>query len=74
MESHRRSLIKVISWRFTATLTTMIISFFITGHIALALKIGVFEVVAKIFLQYVHERVWLKIPFGLSKKSMDYQI
>ena len=52
----------------------LIISFFITGHIALALKIGVFEVVAKIFLQYVHERVWLKIPFGLSKKSMDYQI
>ena len=74
MESHRRSLIKVISWRFTATITTMVISFFITGHIALALKIGIFEVFAKIFLQYVHERIWLKIPFGLSKKPMDYQI
>ena len=55
MESKRRSIAKVISWRFTATLTTMVISFFITGKVDMALKIGVFEVFTKMFLQYVQE-------------------
>lgn len=72
-ESKRRSLAKVISWRFTATMTTIIISFIITGNTDLAVKIGVIEVLAKIALQYVHERLWFKIKFGLPKQ-MDYQI
>jgi len=54
MESKRRSFLKVISWRITATLTTMLISFFITGNIDMALKIGLFELTAKILLQYAH--------------------
>ena len=52
----------------------MLISFFITGNIDMALKIGVFEVVAKIALQYFHERVWTKVTFGLQAVSKDYQI
>lgn len=74
MESKRRSLLRVISWRFTATVTTMVISLLITGSIDTALKIGVLEVVAKIALQYVHERVWMKIKFGMVKPTGDYQI
>ena len=73
MESKRRSFLKVISWRITATLTTMIISFFITGNIDMALKIGVFELTAKIMLQYVHERVWTKIKYGRYAVG-EYQI
>ena len=74
IESRSRSIFKVISWRMTATITTMIISFLITGKIDMALKIGLFEVVAKILLQYIHERIWLRLPFGLSKNNLDYQI
>ncbi len=73
IESKRRSFLKVISWRTTATLTTILISFIITGNTELAMKIGVLEVLAKILLQYLHERVWSNIKFGL-KKEMDYQI
>ena len=73
IEKKRRSLAKVISWRTTATLTTVIISYIITGNHSIALQIGVFEVLAKIVLQYVHERIWLKIKFGLPK-TPDYQI
>ena len=72
-ERKRRSIAKVVSWRMTATFTTVIISYFITGNHNLALKIGVFEVIAKMFLQYLHERIWLKIKFGLPK-PLDYQI
>ena len=72
-EGKFRSLLKVISWRTTATLTTIIITFIITGHTSVALKVGVLEVFAKIILQYFHERIWTKISFGL-KKPLDYQI
>ncbi len=71
-ESRKRSVLKTISWRATATLTTMIISFFITGQIEWALKIGAFEVVAKLLLGYYHERIWQMISFGY--KSQDYSI
>ncbi len=74
MESKRRSLLKVISWRVTATLTTMVISFLITGNVDMALKIGIFEVTAKILLQYFHERIWTKVRFGLHHSSGDYHI
>mgnify|MGYP005653961811 CR=1 FL=1 len=74
MESKRRSIARVISWRITATITTMIISYFITGNVDMALKIGVIEVVAKMTLQYVHERFWTRLSFGLYKKTTDYNI
>jgi len=72
-ELKRRSFIKVLSWRFTATMTTVIISFLITGNTDFAVKIGFIEVFAKILLQYLHERAWSKMKFGLPK-PMDYQI
>lgn len=73
METKRRSFLKVISWRVTATLTTTLFSWMITGRIDMALKIGLAEVIAKIFLQYGHERLWMKVPFGLVRQR-DYQI
>ena len=44
METKRRSLLRVISWRITATVTTMLISLIITGSIDTAVKIGFIEV------------------------------
>ena len=74
MEQKRRSLLRVISWRITATVTTMLISWLITNQIDLAIKIGFIEVFAKIVLQYIHERVWTKVKFGMIKSKSDYQI
>ncbi|MBT5856287.1 DUF2061 domain-containing protein [bacterium] len=73
-ETHRRSFAKVISWRTTATLTTVLISYGITGSFDLALKIGGVEMVAKMVLQYFHERLWTVIKFGLKQEPIDYQI
>lgn len=66
-EKHYRSLVKGISWRMTGSLDTMIISFLVTGKIKFALTITGVELFTKVFLYYVHERVWLKIPFGKVK-------
>jgi uncharacterized membrane protein len=64
MDTHSRSLAKAISWRLTGTIDTMVISLLITGSVKLAATIGLTEVVTKSLLYYLHERAWLKIPYG----------
>ena len=61
-ESHVRSLLKGLSWRFLATGTTMLIAWITTGNVSLALKIGGIEFFAKFFIYYAHERAWLMVP------------
>lgn len=58
-----RSLIKGISWRIIGTIDTMIISYFYTRNPLSALKIGLTEVLTKIVLYYVHERIYFN-TFG----------
>lgn len=64
METHSRSVAKAISWRIVGTLDTMLISFIITGSLTLAAAIGFTEVVTKSVLFYLHERAWLRVPYG----------
>ncbi len=53
-----RSVVKAISWRIVGTLDTMVISWVITGELAMAISIGSIEVVTKMVLYYGHERIW----------------
>lgn len=61
MDSHRRSLIKGVTYRIFSTTTTFVIAFVITGHFDVALQIGVAEFIAKLLIYYLHERLWTKI-------------
>lgn len=72
-EKAYRSVVKTISWRVLGTLDTIIISYLITGSLAMAASIGSIEVVTKMILYYFHERVWNKLNFGRAK-APDYQI
>jgi len=63
-ETHRRSILKAISWRTWATITTAIIVFIFTGEFALALTVGLLEVFAKMGLYVMHERLWQRIRYG----------
>lgn len=63
-EKPMRSVIKTISWRVIGTLDTILISWLITGHIALALSIGSVELITKMVLYFFHERIWNKIKWG----------
>lgn len=58
-EKHSKSIIKSISWRVIATLTTVCISYVVTGNAKFAFSIGSIEVVLKIILYYIHERFWM---------------
>ncbi len=64
MDTHSRSFAKALSWRMTGTIDTIIISLVVTGSLKLAAAIGLSEVVTKSLLYYLHERAWLKIPYG----------
>jgi uncharacterized membrane protein len=63
-EGHGRSFVKAVSWRTVGTVDTFIISFFVTGKVSLAGGIAVVEVVTKIMIYYLHERVWAVVPWG----------
>ena len=56
-----KSILKSVSWRIVGTLDTMVISYFITGKITLAVSIGGIEVMSKTILYYFHERLWAHI-------------
>ena len=56
-----KSIMKSVSWRIVGTIDTMIISYFITGRVAIAISIGSIEVITKTVLYYFHERLWAHI-------------
>lgn len=63
-ETKSRSVLKAISWRTWATITTAVLVFIFTGKFAMAVTIGFLEVFAKMGLYFLHERLWQKIGFG----------
>ncbi len=72
-ETHRRSLVKGLSYRFFGTLVTGVITYVMTGEPLFALKLGVIDTFAKVVVYYLHERMWTRIPYG-KPPPPDYQI
>jgi len=72
-----KSLLKAISWRIVGTIDTMVISYFITGKLTVALSIGSIEVLSKTILYYFHERLWAhihRIRFRILRRSYAKRI
>jgi adenylylsulfate kinase len=66
-ETKLRTIIKTISWRFWATVTTTALVFLFIGEPEVALSIGAIEVFLKLLIYFFHERAWAKIKFGKSE-------
>ncbi|MFP4119017.1 MAG: DUF2061 domain-containing protein [Candidatus Woesearchaeota archaeon] len=60
-DTRKKSLLKSFSWRFIASgLTTTLV--LISGEsIGVSLTIGLFELLIKIAVYYLHERLWLRV-------------
>jgi len=58
MKIDTKSAKKALTWRVLASLDTFLISFIITGKLSWAGAIAGVEVLTKMFLYYVHERLW----------------
>jgi uncharacterized membrane protein len=65
---YKRHIAKAITWRLIGTVDTILLSWLISGNPLTGLKIGGAEVVTKMILYYIHERVWFKINITESKK------
>ncbi|MFT5819872.1 MAG: putative membrane protein [Crocinitomix sp.] len=60
----KRSLVKTLSWRAIGTIDTILISYFLTGTLEVALSIGGIELITKMMLYFFHERIWNQINWG----------
>ncbi len=58
MENRTRIVLKSVSFRLIATLTTIVLVFAFTKEVAFGLQVGFLEFFAKIVLFYYHERLW----------------
>ncbi|MCB9211615.1 MAG: adenylyl-sulfate kinase [Ignavibacteriales bacterium] len=63
-ESKARSIVKTISWRILATITTITLVYIFIGDTTIAFTVGGIEVFLKMFVYFIHERVWAKLKFG----------
>lgn len=75
MESHRRSILKAVTWRLFAVLVTTVVVYLFTKEVALSLGIGLADTAIKIVAYYAHERLWDRMDFGRRKEiKKDYMI
>lgn len=70
-ESRKRHVAKTITWRALGTTDTMLLSWFITGNPLVGMKIGFAELLTKMILYYLHERVWYRFNYGLDSRKSD---
>ena len=68
-ETNTRTVTKGFSWRFFATTTTILIVYVFFGRLDLAIAAGIVETVSKVFLYYVHEKLWQRVRWG--KKRIE---
>lgn len=59
-----RSIIKTISYRFFGSIDTAFLSWLVTGKIAGAFTLSGLEVITKMLLYFIHERVWTRVRWG----------
>jgi uncharacterized membrane protein len=65
MEEKRiRSILKSITWRVIATLTTMVLVYVFTGDFIISVSVGTVEMASKMVFYYLHERIWNFIGWG----------
>ena len=60
----KRTIVKTLTWRVAASLTTFIIAWILTGDLLIGVSIGSIEAITKIFLYYFHERIWNNISWA----------
>ena len=71
METHKRSIVKALSWRLIAVCITTLTVWLFTREATLSLGVGLADSLVKIFTYYGHERLWDRLRFGRWKMTKD---
>lgn len=64
METHKRSIVKALSYRVLGTLITGLLGWGFTGSLRLGLSMGLLDSAIKIGVFYGHERCWHRVKWG----------
>ncbi len=67
--SKKRHLLKTITWRAVGTIDTIILAWLISGDVKVGLSIGGVEMITKMVLYYLHERIWYRFNYGVEKET-----
>ena len=73
IETRARSIIKAFSYRILGSASTGLIFYAFTGKGTLSVGAGVADMVVKITVYFIHERIWARIPYGRPKPP-EYEI
>lgn len=73
MDSSARSLAKAVSYRVLGSTGTALIVFIFSGNMPLSAGVGAIDMLLKIALYFLHERIWNYIPYGRPKPP-EYEI
>jgi uncharacterized membrane protein len=73
MESTSRSLAKAVSYRVLGSTGTALVVLLLSGNLKISLGVGALDMLLKISLYFVHERLWEHIPYGRPKRP-EYEI
>lgn len=74
LDTRTRTLAKTFSWRIIATLITILIAWFWTRQVVVAMGVGSSEAIVKMVVYYYHERVWNKISLGYAPQESEYEV
>ena len=66
MEQLKRTIIKTITWRVVAIMTTMIAFYLYSRDIEKSVIIASIDNLVKTVLYYVHERLWNRSRYGVN--------
>lgn len=67
----KRDLAKAAFWRLIGSLDTIILAYMVTRSWSVALRIGILELLTKIVLYFLHERIWRRVRTRSSAAAKD---
>ena len=71
MDTNKRTIIKTITWRIIATVTTVVVIWIWTGSWYVGLGAGLVANAFKTLFYYIHERAWNLTDFGRKAISVE---
>ena len=67
MVSHKRHLVKSVTWRIVASVTTVLMALFFGLPMAAVSSLFLADLVVKFVMYYLHERVWYThVKYGVN--------
>ena len=69
MVTKKSHLLKTLTWRIPATITTALVGWAVTGNPTTGLAIGGIEFFIKMPVYYFNERLWYKTKFGIKNEN-----